>query len=1054
MKIRNLIYIILLAAGVAACGPETPDEILPPTSEGRLTLEVSSESPLLKIESETANEGSVQLRSKGGELAIDVLTNQASWSYEAKDAHWLSLSADDYFLYISAEANPDQESRKAEIVISAARENERAEFTLHISQNHSGVPEIALAANSLRMEAHTSLTQTIAVETNCDEWDFDCTCPWLLIEKGDQGLTLTADDNTYNAQRETTIKVVGRGLAESAEDILTVKQDGNAFIVLTSHNVTADDMGATKTIVVSSNPELEWDFEAEESNWFEAVRGQEENTLVVTINPNEAGLERFGKIHINVGDENNNASATLSVHQIGTDTDELIYEVEISEPDFLLTAAPVLTLSTGGTITVDWGDGSEIEVFDSKRGTHLYKQPGLYTITISGEAHQLKFSDGDNLCPELKNVISWGKLGYRNAADMCLGCSNLESIPNDVAGSFADVKSFLGAFSCCESLKKIPEGLFRYATLAKNFEECFSHSASIEEIPAGLFSNCKAAERFIKTFYGTGSGYVITTSTLPNFEELKTLVGAGKLKSIPAELFANCPNALRFDYVLGATAITEIPEELFKNNSAATIFTGAFSACVNLEKIPQGILNGAKSATDIKYMFAGCDSVEEIPSGMFTNNTAITNLEYIFYKTGVKRLQKGIFEGLPNVKTIGAVFQDCTQLSEIEAGVFNGLTAAKSFKYCFSGCTSLRSIPEELFAGLTAAYEFKSTFEDTALESIPAGLFADARDYSSADFTYMLAGCKELKTVPAELFEKFTTVTSPGFSYAFFKSGIETIPAGLFAKNVNVSTGFENVFDTCTNLTTIEGSIFPYSSNVSSLAYAFADCTSLKSLPADLFVPLAESQTKYTATFYGCTSLESLPAGLFAQNKVAKQFSSTFLGCSSLTSIPADLLGSKEKVTTVKGMFEGCTSLTSIPAELFSQAPAITSFERTFALCSSLTTLPAELFAAIGTKTSSITFSQCFTKCTSLQSLPAELFDTVRRISYIDGCFDGCSSLAGESPYTIITDESGVESKIHLYERTKGTEFPIVSSSSSAHADCFAGCTKLSDYGTMPASWK
>ncbi|MBQ2248508.1 MAG: leucine-rich repeat protein [Tidjanibacter sp.] len=1054
MKFRNLIYTLILAMGLVACNNPHSDEIVFPNSEGRITLEVSAKNPLLKVD-ESGLAGEVTFLSRGGEIVLDVLTNQSAWSYtKSQDSSWLTAKDSDYFLRLSTEENNTGEIRTATITITAEREGERVEFVLTVSQNFIGQAELGLSTSSLRMEAHTSLRQVVRVESSDDEWEFDCTCSWLLIEKNGEELILTADDNRRNAQRETFIRLfVEREGAVALESVLTVRQDGNAFVTLASYNVATDDEGAKKSLAVKANPELEWAVESDGSSWF-SVKKLSAEELEVEINPNDAGLERKGSFTIEVGDENNSAQATVKVHQIGTDTEELIYEIEIVEPFHLITAAPVLTTSTGGSIAVDWGDGSEVETFESRRGTHTYKEPGLYTISITGEAHQLKFSDGSSFAPELKNIISWGQLGLKNAADMCLGCSGLESIPNDVAGSFANVKSFLGAFSACESLKEIPAGLFRHATLAKNFEDCFSHSRSISEIPAGLFDNCTAAERFINTFYATGTGYVSTSSTLPNFSEVKAMVQQGVLRAIPEGLFDKCTAAQKFDYVFGATAIESIPEGLFANNSAATIFTGAFSACVNLTEIPAGLMRGATGALDIKYMFAGCDGIKEIPTGMFTNNSAVTNLEYIFYKTGISKLSKGTFEGLSGVKTVGAVFQDCLSLCEIEEGAFDGLSAAKSFKYCFSGCTSLRSIPEGLFAGLTAAYEFKSTFEDSGLESIPAGLFADARDYSGADLTYMLAGCKNLKTVPAGLFDTFTTVTSPGFRSLFEHSGIESVPAGLFAKSVKITTGFEDLFYMCEELKTIEGSIFPTSENVSSLAYTFSGCSSLESLPADLFTPLAASKTKFTATFYGCTSLASLPEGLFAENTAATQFTNTFNSCTSLKSIPANLLGSKEKVTTVKGIFDGCSSLESIPAGLFAECPAITSFERAFAECSSLRSLPAELFAAIGTKSSSVTFAECFQNCSSLESLPAGLFDTVRRINYVDYCFDGCSSLKGESPYTIVVDSEGVEQKVHLYERVKGDDFATVPSSSSAHTKCFAGCNGLTDYDNIPSDWK
>lgn len=1027
---------------VISCTKVIEPTIVPPQSEGQLTIEVGSDSPLL-VMAEDGQSGDIALKSRGAELAIDVVTNGESWSCESDGADWLMVESCEYFVSLVASRNEGSTNRTATLVIRASKGEVTKSVEIKVSQNSAVVPEVSLVANNLHFEAHTSLVADVAVESNSEEWDVETTCSWLLVEKTESGLTLTADDNRENLQREATVVV----RAGEDSDRLVVKQDGNAYVVLSSHNVATDNQGATKTIRVECNPELQWGVTTDGSGWFTARAV--EGAVEVTIAPNGDNGQRVGAITVRVGNENNSATATLRVHQIGSDTEELIYEIETTTADFFYTAAPVLTSSTGGAITVDWGDGGEVETFEARRATHTYAEPGKYTITISGSAKSLEFGTENSLSSELKSIISWGKLGYTTAVDMCLGCSKLESIPNDVAGSFAGVKSFLGAFSCCESLREIPAGLFRYATVARNFEDCFSHTASIAEIPQGLFDTCTAAEDFSYTFYGTGTGYVVTNTTLSNFDEIAAMVSVGKLRAIPVGLFDKCTAIKQMDYIFGATAITEIPETIFDSCANATTLMGAFSACVNLTNIPQSLLARTTSVTDIKYMFAGCRSVTELPVGMFVGCSSVTNLEYIFYRTGVKALKKGLFEGLVKVKTIGAVFQGCQSLTDIEEGVFDGLNAVTSFKYCFSDCTALTTLPAGLFAGRTTAYDFTYTFENTAITSVPAELFADVRDYSSADLSYTFAQCKNLKTVPASLFEKFTAVTSPGFKNTFNASGIETIPQGLFSKNVKVSTGFEETFYNCTSLKRIEGPIFPQSTTVTSLAYTFCGCTALETLPAGMFDSLAGSKTKFTGTFVDCTALKSLPENLFANNTTATQFTSTFAGCTALKAVPETLLGANEKATTVKGLFDGCTALETIPANIFASTPAITSFERTFADCTALTAIPESLFSAIGTKTTSVTFSECFTGCSAITAIPASLFDTVRRINYIDRCFENCTALTGESPYTVIGEQ-----RVHLYERTRGDDFLIIPSSSSAHEDCFAGCTGLTDYSSMPSSWR
>lgn len=1047
MRTLRYITLALLATLFVACD-ETEIDNTPPQSDGRIQLDVTSDSNLF---ANGEDESTISFKSRGGELVLDVVTNVEEWNYNVEGA-WLTASKDDHFLYVSADANNAEESREAVIEIAATDGQRGVNCRIAVRQNGAGTPEVSLVTAEHNFKAHTDLEYVVGVEATTEDWTFEATCSWLLIEQRAEGLHLTADDNKTNAQRSTEI-IVRASQAEDADlERLTVKQDGSAFIIMSSRNVATDDDGGTRVLTINSNPELEWNVVNTSAEWFTIEK--QEGSVAVKVESNAGGNERRGSFDIVVGDEDNHAEATINVLQIGPDTEELIYEIETTEPNQRITAAPLLSPSGGGQIRVDWGDGSDIEEFVEVRGYHNYATPGLYTITITGEAKSLRFGADDAVTYDLRNVISWGTLGYTQATDMCLGCINLESIPNDVAGSFSNVKTFNGAFSCCESLREIPQGLFRYATAAKRFEDCFSHSASISEIPADLFKNCTAAEDMSYAFYATGTGVVDTNQTLTNYSSVSEQVREGRLKSLPEGLFANCPNITQLDYVFGATAIESIPDDLFSTVSAATKFTGAFSPCVCLKEIPYDLMANATAALDIKYMFAGCSSIEAIPSGVFRNNAAVTNLEYIFYKTGVSTLQQGIFEGLTGAKTIGAVFQDCKNLTTIEEGVFDGLTAAKSFRYCFADCTALRTIPEGLLRNMSLAYEFTYMFHNTALESVPVGLFKDARDYSSADFTYMFSECPNLKTVPAGLFDTFTKVTSPGYRNLFDSSGIETIPAGLFAKSTAVSTGFESLFENCPELHTIEGSIFPENSGVTSVGYMFCNCPKLKSIPEDLFAPFGEAKLKYTATFANCASLEEIPAKLFASNPKTKQFSETFADCVSLKSIPAGLLDACIDVTTVKGMFHGCSALESIPEGLFAKNVAITSFEKSFAECKSLKSIPADLFSAIGTKTSAVTFAQCFAECKSLESIPVSLFDTVRRINYIDSCFEGCTSLTGESPYTIVVAEDGTQTKVHLYERTKGDDFPNVPSSASAHEACFAGCTGLTDYNDMPTTWR
>ena len=349
MKKHLYIFTVVLAAVSCVKGPEIIEEQL---HEGQVTLQVSSECRQLEMSQDGRN-GNVQFKTKGGAVILDVLTNQEEWTYETSGEDWLKLSADEYFLTLEADRNTAQEQRTATVIIKASNDSHEASVTLTVTQNHSGQPEISVEQNSLNFKAGVELRNTVEVETNYEDWSFDCTCSWLLLEKDGNSLVLTADPNKTTGQRIIDIELK----AGEDSDWLRVSQDGTAFILLSTHNVATDDDGDTKIVVVESNPELRWNFTTDGSDWFTAE--SEGNELRISILPNPGGNERIGSVTVTVGDEDNNASARVNVRQIGPDTEELIYEVLIPEADYLLTGAPVITLSTGGSVTVDWGDGSE-----------------------------------------------------------------------------------------------------------------------------------------------------------------------------------------------------------------------------------------------------------------------------------------------------------------------------------------------------------------------------------------------------------------------------------------------------------------------------------------------------------------------------------------------------------------------------------------------------------------------------------------------------------------------------------------------------------------------
>ena len=85
----------------------------------------------------------------------------------------------------------------------------------------------------------------------------------------------------------------------------------------------------------------------------------------------------------------------------------------------------------------------------------------------------------------------------------------------------------------------------------------------------------------------------------------------------------------------------------------------------------------------------------------------------------------------------------------------------------------------------------------------------------------------------------------------------------------------------------------------------------------------------------------------------------------------------------------------------------------------------------------------------ALKGIPVDIFDECTVLKSVTNAFSGCTSLSGESPYTIV---NGI--KYHLYDRTTENNPASGLTALTSTAGCFKGCTQLSDYAQIPDAWK
>lgn len=260
------------------------------------------------------------------------------------------------------------------------------------------------------------------------------------------------------------------------------------------------------------------------------------------------------------------------------------------------------------------------------------------------------------------------------------------------------------------------------------------------------------------------------------------------------------------------------------------------------------------------------------------------------------------------------------------------------------------------------------------------------------------------------------------------------------------STGLTNMASalcSCSNLTSLPQETGDSFAEVTSFSRMLYCDTGLTSLPADLFAN--NKATDMSGAFIYCIGLKELPQGLFANCSEVTTFEGAFYYCYTLQTIPSGLFAGLSKVTTFESAFYHCSNLGTIPEDTFKDCSAAESFASCFFGCSAdFTSIPAGLFSDCS---AALDFSDTFAGCTSLASIPAGLFDSCRKVESFSGTFQADSKIEGESPYTLING-----TKVHLYERSDyKDEF---TSQTIDGSGCFGGCTKLSDYSTMPSSWK
>ena len=285
-------------------------------------------------------------------------------------------------------------------------------------------------------------------------------------------------------------------------------------------------------------------------------------------------------------------------------------DVLIDENGESLLSGPTTTIklpipaNANNSYTVDWGDGSVVETFDSTADfpSHTYTntEETVYTIKVTGTVNSFGYASHYSKPTEtndkrnyylftqyLTGLKQWGELGAKSYGFSY--CSNLSStIPEPTENSMKNLTTAYCLFSECNNLTgEIPANLFEGATEITSFQKTFNNCSNITgSIPESLFEDITKTTTFGNTFTGC--------SKLTGF--------------IPETLFINNQKVIYFDYTFyGCSNLTgNIPENLFENTTEVIKFNNIFQGCTQL--------------------------TGSIPERLFVNTTKVINFENIFLR--------------------------------------------------------------------------------------------------------------------------------------------------------------------------------------------------------------------------------------------------------------------------------------------------------------------------------------------------------------------------------------------------------------------------------------
>ena len=445
----------------------------------------------------------------------------------------------------------------------------------------------------------------IAVDTNLKEWSISEGPEWITVSKSDEGFSLKIDENTSTQSRNTEYKVSVSNTAGDAEASVTVAQSGvdAATLELSAKTAAISSEGSEVEITFTTNQsEIGIEKSAE---WIEYEL--KEGSIILKAEKNDTGAQRTAEITVTAGTGDNTASDKSAVSQDAC-LDGFVYVVNTAAADTAVSCPTLSSKAETISITVDFGDGSEPEIYTAGLTSsvkHTYAAAGEYTVKINTDnvISALSFTSNQNLVKVVNNSLDMSDVTTLTRA--FYACRQLVEVAANTFEPCVNATTAEYLFYQCDKLTSVPAGIFAALDKVTSFNNCFQNCTALTTVPEGLFAGKATVKTFNNVFYKAG------------------------IVAVPSKCFADCTGVTKFSYTICECPNLEtVADDIFAGCTKVTDIWSCFTDTPKLKAVPATLFADMKSLADFEYNFQRCTALTSLPASLFDNNRAIKWMDY------------------------------------------------------------------------------------------------------------------------------------------------------------------------------------------------------------------------------------------------------------------------------------------------------------------------------------------------------------------------------------------------------------------------------------------